>query len=96
MNAQTLAKLIIGRKGLLSNLESIVGVVIAGAIILAIQRIGYTISDERIYATLGFGVLAGNQLFGNLEWFRRADKAIFGDQPHEGPGTSDSLEDASK
>jgi hypothetical protein len=96
MNAQSLIRLAVGRKGLLSNLESIVGAVIAGAGILAVQRLGYTVSEERIYAALGAGVLLGNQLFGNLECFRRADKAIFGDLPHEGPGTSDSLTDASK
>lgn len=78
MNAQSILRLAIGRKGLLSNLESIAGAIIAGIGILAFQHLGYTISEERICAILGGGVLAGNQIFGNLECFRRADEAVFG------------------
>lgn len=91
-----LLRLILGRKGWLSNLESIAGVIMGVMAILVIQRFGYTLSEEYVVGILAGGVGLGNQLFGNLDAFKRWDKIIFPDQPHEGPGTSDSLDDARK
>ena len=86
MNATGLFRLILGSKGWLSNLESMAGAILAAIAILGIQHLGYTLSQERVLEILGGGVILGNQLFGNLDVFRRWDKIIFPVRPPEGPG----------
>lgn len=93
MNPASLFRLVLGRKGWCSNLESIVGAVAGGLAILGIQELGYTLDEWLSMSILGFGVFLGNQVLGNLDIFKRADKALFPELPHQGPGTSDSIDE---
>lgn len=95
MNAKALAGIIFGRKGWLSNLESIIGALAAGCVILGLQHFGWVLSETVIVSALGIGVMAGNQLLGNLDFFKRWDMILFqgAELPDQGPGTSNSLSD---
>ena len=99
MNVTTIFKLLVNRRGLLSNLESIVGAVLAGLGLLAASKLGVVYSEEVAFAVIGGGVYLGNQLLGGLDFFKRFDakeKTTFDVLSGRGPGTSDSLDDARK
>lgn len=99
MSPKTLLKLIFNKRGLLSNLESIVGAAVAGAGLYAASRFGLEVTLDTATAVIGGGIVAGNQLLGGLNVFKRFDvqhKGTFDMLSGRGPGTSDSLDDASK
>lgn len=96
MNLATVFRLLVNRRGLLSNLESIVGAAVAGIGLLIASRFGVAISEEVAFAVVGGGVALGNQLLGGLDFFKRFDakeRATFDLLSGRGPGTSDSMDE---
>lgn len=89
-----LLKLLFRRRGLLSNLESIVGASVALVGLSLASHLGVEFSADTAFAVIGGGVLIGNQLLGGLDVFKRFDtehKATFELLSGKGPGTSDSM-----
>lgn len=95
MNASALFRIVLGRKGWCSNLESIVGALAGGLVVWLAQRFGFPLTEAWVLGIMGAGVMAGNQLLGNLDFFKRWDKILFpgAELPDQGPGTSNSMSD---